>query len=657
MTSPERMSLDALFEPLQVGAMSVPNRIMVPSHGARIGPVTGSDDDFARFCAYYVGKARGGAGWVGGSNAFVRNPLAPGFEPTGVGAQTQGTFRHPSFVQRYRRYMDELHEAGAVGTVQMIMQGGMPHGPSAGYAPGWTSNVAPHELDGAEIAWLVEEYGASAAIAQEAGADGVEVHANHDDLVQWFLSPLANHRHDDYGGSPQRRMRFLLDIVGAVRSAAGAGLVVGVRLCMDELQEGGYGLDDARAMVQALTASGNVDYLSLDVGNNWGAPSYIPAQVSGPAAWAPMCGELKEATTLPVVYAGLVTSAEVAAGVLAKGQADVVALNRATIADPELPRKAREGRLDEIRPCIGVNDCINRLIVDGLGFGCAVNPVAGRELETMPAPARSRRVLVVGGGPAGMEVAALAAERGHEVALWERDGRLGGQMALAARSAIHASFTRYIEFQQRRLARLGVDVQFGREGTADGIAAFGADAVVLALGAPPRLPPIPGADLPFVHQSDDVLAGRARPTGRVVVVAQEDHMPPLVVADVLGRDLGAEVVVVHRSLAPAPDAGRYSVGAVLGRILEAGGELVGMSRVVAIEPGVVRTRDVFAGRPRDITGVDAVVLACGRQPDPTLQRKLEGRLGDAELHVLGDAYAPRRITYATRQAWALVSQL
>ena len=266
-------SLDVLWEPLQVGTMALKNRIMVPTHGAGVGNILGSDRQAASFRAYYVGRARGGAAWVGGSNCFVLNPLIPGFEPTGVGATTDSNFRNPLFLERYGRYADELHEEGAFGTLQMILMGGMPHGPTGGRQSSWATNVLPHEMEPHEIEQLIEEYGYSAGRALEARLDGLEIHANHDDVVQWFLSPLTNQREDDYGGSVENRLRMLLEINRAIRAAVGNGLTLGVRLCMDEMIEGGYDLEEAREIVRRLTASGDVDYFSFDVGGNWAGPA------------------------------------------------------------------------------------------------------------------------------------------------------------------------------------------------------------------------------------------------------------------------------------------------------------------------------------------------------------------------------------------------
>lgn len=647
--------LDVLWEPLQVGTMALKNRIMVPTHGAGVGNILGSERQAESFRAYYVGRARGGAAWVGGSNCFVLNPLIPGFEPTGVGATTDSNFRNPLFLERYGRYADELHEEGAFGTLQMILMGGMPHGPTGGRQSSWATNVLPHEMEPHEIEQLVEEYGYSAGRALEARLDGLEIHANHDDVVQWFLSPLTNQREDDYGGSVENRLRMLLEINRAIRAAVGNGLTLGVRLCMDEMIDGGYDLEEAREIVRLLTASGDVDYFSFDVGGNWAGPSYIQPLHYEPAEWAPMSGALKAETNLPVVYAGRVTDAEVAAQVLADGYADVVGLNRATIADPQLPNKAREGRLGDVRPCIGINDCIHRGLVDGLPFGCAVNPSANHELEEPHPPAEEpRRILVVGGGPAGLETAAIAAERGHNVTLWEREPVLGGQMAIAANAPRHRPFTQFVAFEERRLAGLGVGVSVGRAASAESVLEFGADAVVLATGATSRRPDVPGVDLPNVVDIRDVLLGSAEVGQRVVVVAQDDHMPPLSVADHLAGQ-GKEVRVLYQTLQVAPLVGKYTIGGIMSRLVAQGVQFEQMHRLVGIEPGALHTKNIYTNAPTVVEGFDTVVLACGGASENALYRELEGKVAD--LHILGDAYAPRRITFATRQAWSLARQL
>ncbi|EHI14814.1 NADH:flavin oxidoreductase [Mycolicibacterium thermoresistibile ATCC 19527] len=644
-----------LFEPITIGPMKVKNRIMVPAHGTGIGPLEGNEQQAAAFLAYYGSKAAGGAGWVGGSNAFVRNPLPHGFEPSGLGATTLGTFRHPNFLPNFRRWMDVLHGYGAVGTVQMILRAVALQGPSAGTQLNLVSSTTPHELEVHEIEWIVEEFAASARLALEAGIDGVEVHANHNDIVQWFLSPLTNNRRDAYGGSRSGRLKFLVDIVKAMRAATDGDLAIGVRLCMDEYQDGGWTVEDCRAALIELEATGAVDYFSLDVGNNWGAPSYIPPAVHGMAPWAELCGELSAATSLPVVYAGLVLEPGVAREVLAAGHADVVGMNRALIADPDLPAKTAGGQLDDIRPCIGVNDCISRVQQEGLAFGCAVNPGAGQEQVHVAAPEHSRRILVIGGGPAGMETAARAAERGHEVTLWERNAELGGAMTIAAKTPMHSTFPRFIEFQRRRLDRAGVTVELSREATADEVVDFGADVVVLATGASPRTPTIPGVDQSHVVQMDDVITGKARVRGKVVIIAQNDHMPPLAVADLIAGQDDTRVVMVYQSMAPAQGVGKYTIGAPLQRLLQRGTEFVTMRRVVEIEPSRVQTKDIFADTPLTIDDVDFVVLACGRIPNSVLARALHGKV--PEMHILGDAYAPQRITFATRQAWALANAL
>jgi NADPH-dependent 2,4-dienoyl-CoA reductase/sulfur reductase-like enzyme len=482
--------------------------------------------------------------------------------------------------------------------------------------------------------------------------DALEIHANHDDIVQWFLSPLTNHRSDEYGGSPENRVRFLAEILAAIRREVGKDLTVGARLVIDEMLPGGYHANDLREMMMLLEASGHLDYWSLCMGNNWGSPSYIQPLYYEFQPWAAArSAELKKTTSLPVVFAGRVTSVQMAASMIAAGQADVVGMARATIADADAPRKTFEKRFDEIRPCVGANDCIHRILVDRLPFGCAVNPAAGHESRGDHPPAeKPREIVVVGAGPAGMEVAAIAAERGHRVSLWEREAEIGGQMRIAARAPLHEVYRDFIALQENRLKRLGVDVRLGVEVTPEMVHGSGASAVVVATGAGPRRPDIAGVDLPHVLEMRDVLTGVARPERNVLVIAQEDHIQPLSVADFLAQR-GHQVRLLYQSPEPAPLVGRYTKGAILERLCRKGVDFIFMHRPVRIEPGAVTASNVYTGDSLTIDGIDSVVLACGGRSETALYRALKGSVDD--LHLLGDAYAPRRITFATRQAFEL----
>ncbi|MEW2354434.1 FAD-dependent oxidoreductase [Spirillospora sp. NPDC029432] len=640
-----------LLSPVDIGPMRLRNRVMATPHASAIGNLWGGEDEAAANIAYWTERARGGISWMGGISAALENTLVPGFEPTGVGAVTAGVFRLPVFHERVSRLADAMHEHGVYATAQIIHQGGMPHGPSAA-TTAYVDNKVSHALDRGEIAWFVEEYAASAKRARAAGLDGIELHANHDDLIEWFLSPVSNRREDEYGGELAGRMRFLLEIVDAVRAETGPDFVVGARLAPYQDLAGGYELDEGVEIARALAATGKVDYLSVVVGDNWGAPSYIQPHHYPEAHWSGLAGRIRAAAGLPVVYTGRVTTPEAGERVVAAGDADAVGMARALIADPEVVAKARSGRRAEIRPCVGANDCIHRRLVDRIEFACAAEPRTGHEAAGRPArTGRPKRVLVVGGGPAGMELAGLLGERGHAVTLRERGDRLGGQLLVAARAPENAAYEDFVAWQEGRLRRAGVAVETATEATAASVRDFGADVVAVATGALARVPAIPGAGQPFVLEARDVLTGRAAPGERVVVIALEDHMQPLSVAGVLA-DRGHRVEIVYQTPGPAPLVGKYTIGAALEKLSNAGARVTLRSRVARIEPDRIETHDIYSGVPAEISGFDSVVLAAGGVPDDALYRELKAA-GTGGLHVLGDAYAPRRITFATRQAYAL----
>jgi 2,4-dienoyl-CoA reductase-like NADH-dependent reductase (Old Yellow Enzyme family) len=650
----EAVSFPHLFSPVQVGTMSLRNRVMMPPHGSAIGNLWGSQAEAERNIAYWQARARAGVAWIDGVSGHIDGRSIPGFEPTGVGGFLDGYYRLPFFVERVQHFGDTMRAAGATTTAQLTMQGGVPFAPSATLSsPVW--NVVPHVLTREEIRWFVAEYAWSARRAQQARLDGLELHFNHDDMVEWFLSPLTNRRTDEYGGSFDNRVRFATEILGAVRDAVGATMTVGIRMNMTQELPGGFGLDGAVELAQYYESTGMVDYLHLVMGSPWGNPSYIQPHFYAAAQWSELAGTVRAAVALPIVHTGRITDPAAAERVLAAGHADVVGMARAHIAEPELLAKARAGRGEDIRPCVGGNECISRRYVEGLPFGCAVNPHAGQEVDgPWPVAANPRGLLVVGGGPAGMELAALARQSGHEVELWEAGEALGGQLRIAAAAPAYGEYARYLDWQARRLAGLGVTVVLGRRASAESVLAAGADVVAVATGAVPRHVEIAGGHGPHVHEIRDVLAGRAAVGARVLVVAQDDHMAPLSVADHLAVQ-GRAVTVVYQTAGPAPLVGRYIIGGILGRLSERGVQLRFMEQVTRIGATSVATRNIYSGREFEIDGIDSVVLACGSQSDSALYDELRPR--HAEVHVLGDAYAPRRLVFATRQAYALARAL
>jgi 2,4-dienoyl-CoA reductase-like NADH-dependent reductase (Old Yellow Enzyme family) len=328
--------LQHLFTPITIGNMRLRNRIMLPPHGRVTGNPFGTEEECERFLAYWRTRAEDGVAWIDGLNCFMGNSvMIPGFEPWGLGASREGFFRLPHFRERAKRYADMCHAAGACATGQIIMQGGLPHSPS-GVLANYTYNQVPHVLDRDEIRWLIDEYAFSAGELQAAGLDGVELHANHEDLLELFISPATNLREDEYGGDREGRLRFLKEILTAIRKKTGPDFCVGIRMNMDELYEGGYGVDEGIEIAKSLEATGQVDYFHGVMGNNWGAPSYIQPHNYQAGQWASVASQYKAALTVPVVYTGRVSSMQVAEDIIASGHADVVGIARAMFADGQM---------------------------------------------------------------------------------------------------------------------------------------------------------------------------------------------------------------------------------------------------------------------------------------------------------------------------------
>jgi 2,4-dienoyl-CoA reductase (NADPH2) len=629
-----------LFTPLRLGPVAVTNRVVFAAH------LTNSAADglpTEQSAAYAAARAAGGAGLVVTEEATVH----PGDRP--YEKLVAGT--DPAVVPAFRRLTDAVHAHGTPVFAQLNHNGGQS---SAMYTrrPVAAPSVVPDPLFGevpyavtaAEIGELVAGYATTAGHCAAGGFDGVELQCSQSSLVRGFLAPGTNRRTDGYGGPLEHRARFLLEVLAAVREAIGPRRALGVRLSADDLVPGGITPEEAVATARLVAATGLADYLSTSVGV---ATENLYRNVAGmgsPPGWTlPVAARIRAATGLPVVGVGGFTEPAQAEAALAAGQCDLVGVVRGQIADPEFAVKARTGRTGEIRSCLRCNqECIGR-VGRNRWLGCVVNPRAGRE-SALPAPRRRpRRVHVVGGGPAGLQAAASAAGRGHEVTLFEAGPVTGGQVLVAAAAPGRARLGLLVAELAAECARLGVQVRTSSPVDADLLRRAAPDAVVLATGARATRPGWAG-DSPRVVDVTDVLTGRVRPSGAVLVVDDLGSAAATSTALLLA-ERGCAVEVVTSGMV---------VGADLGLTLEAEGW-----HVRAAELGITQSADLVVtgvagarvtllhhptGRPGDRM-VDWVVVATWPTPADELWRELRG--GELEVHRIGDCVAPRRMSAAT----------
>jgi mycofactocin system FadH/OYE family oxidoreductase 2 len=629
-----------LFTPLKIGTMTVRNRIVFAAHWPWFFAAHEAPNE--RAMHYFAARAKGGAGLIVTPQNMVWPPSTAGDY---VAAHDERA--KPAFEMISRA----IHEHGAKVVAQLVHSGpftgileaggaglaASPMGGISGLLPSILGTDIAHEMDIDDIKQVVESYADTAYRMRETGYDGVEISSawGAGMLLITFLSPLTNKRTDEYGGSLENRFRLAMEIIDAVRKAVGPDFVVGLRLVGDMLVDGGTTLDDAKVLAAKVEASGKVDYLSICAGR----AGHIPPMHFPLGCFVYLAAGVKEVVNLPVTCHGRINDPLQAEQILADNHADLVGMVRALICDPEWPNKAREGRVDEIRRCIACNQVCYGNFQNRLPISCTLNPEAGneKELATIIPATTKKKVMVIGGGAAGLETARVAALRGHQVTLYERGKELGGQLPIAAKIPKREDFAEVPRYYTYQMSHLGVEVFLETTVTADMVKEKHPDAVVVATGSVLGRPPVPGGDRANVVSVRDVLQGK-EVGENVVVIAAEHHEQALGVANFLAAK-GKKVELITHTLYAGIELDSGTMGFMYGQLLNKGGAITPLTQVKEIEEHAVVTTNVLTRQERRIEGVDTVVFAALGKADDALYRALKGEV--KEIYAVGQCVSPR----------------
>ena len=625
-----------LFAPLQIKeGLRVKNRIfmapMMTNYATSSGRVT------QRLIDYYVERSRGGAGLI-----FIENTCVHPEGPM-LGCMLQAS--EDSQVDGLRKLAEAVKEAGSKVVLQLSHAGARTPVAVTGKTPMAPSPIAPpnyptpREMTVKEILSLIDSFAQAAARAREAGFDGIDFHMASGYLISQFLSPHTNHRDDDFGGDWQRRARFAVDVVKKSREYTGRDYPIFCKLNASDYLEGGLEVEEVIPLAQLLAENG-VDAITFSGGMYESIWASTLAEHVPPGLHVEKVAKVHKAVTIPVGVVGKINSAALADKILGEGHADFILMGRALIADPHLPKKSVENHLEEIRPCINCLECSVRLF-NNAAIACSVNPCAGQEAERRIIPATtSRKVFIIGGGPAGMEAARTAALRGHTVTLFEKSARLGGQLNLAAKAPFKGHLAELISYYERELAKLKVGVRLNE--TFKGATSQTTDrpGLIMAVGARPMIPEISGLTERNTVTAWELLSREIEVGPRVVVLG--GGLVGCDVAEYLS-ERGKEVTLIEQLKDLNVHPLLKSRKQLMKRLSKV--NLLFQARLLRVENSQMYIE--ADGLLQVLQEPDTFVLALGAAADPTDVRADDFRA----VKKIGDCVFPRQIVHAVAEGF------
>lgn len=645
------MSITKVLDPIRIGSMTLRNRIVMGSMHVGFERLEGGVE---RLAAFYAERARGEVGLIVTGGAAVR--------PEGGMGDAYCNVYLDDHIEPLRLISTAVHDAGGKIALQLFHSGRYAHpestgmesvAPSALQAP--INRHRPRAMSAAEIELTIQSFADGAVRAKRAGFDAVEIMGSEGYLINQFLSPVTNHRDDEWGGDFARRARFGVEVAKRVREAVGKEYPVLFRMSGLDLVPDSTTMEETLAFAAMLEAAG-VD--ALNVGIGW-HESRVPtiAMMVPRGAYVWVAEQVKKAVGIPVIASNRINDLRQAETIVREGRSDLVSMARPLLADSQIVRKSREGRFDEVNTCIACNQACLDHIFSGKVASCMVNPVVGREREWVLVPAETRkRVAVVGAGPAGLEAARVLAERGHQVVVFEKGSRIGGQLNYARQVPGKEEFNETLRYYRTQLDKWGVPIRLDTAATADSLIEEGFEEVVVATGVIPRRPDIPGVDLPNVVSYDRVFEGEAKVGRQVAIVGaggiacdlshllvQDRPLSPESISYLLEYRIlddqtlqrlqrsGRKVYMLRRGKHVGTGLGKTTRWAVLDNLQRHGVEMLTRIEYKEITPeGVV----IRLQEAEQFIAADTVIIAAGATPNDSLYHALQGRL---PVHLIGGA--------------------